>query len=79
MSEDEAYIGILLNHFLEVMQFNSHEVAQVRINNGARLRVECRCCPNWTKVDTFVQFAALTLLSATVDQTREKGAGTDLS
>ncbi len=30
LSDDELYIGTLLNHFLEVMQFNSHEVAQVR-------------------------------------------------
>ena len=28
LSEDELFIGHLLNHFLEVLQFNSHEVAQ---------------------------------------------------
>ena len=29
-TEDEIYIAKLLCHFLELMQFNSHEVAQVR-------------------------------------------------
>ena len=29
LSEDEAFIGRLLFHFLSVLQFNSHEVAQV--------------------------------------------------
>jgi len=29
LSDDELYIGRLLYHFLEVLQFNSHEVAQV--------------------------------------------------
>ena len=29
MTEDEIYIATLLCHFLELMQFNSHEVAQV--------------------------------------------------
>ena len=33
VSDDEVYIGDLLCHFLELMQFNSHEVAQVRINS----------------------------------------------
>ena len=28
-TEDEIYISTLLCHFLELMQFNSHEVAQV--------------------------------------------------
>jgi len=28
LSEDEAYIGTLIMHFLEVLQFNAHEVAQ---------------------------------------------------
>ena len=28
LSDDEAYIGTLLFHFLEVLQFNAHEVAQ---------------------------------------------------
>ena len=28
-TEDEIYIAKLLCHFLELMQFNSHEVAQV--------------------------------------------------
>ena len=28
-TEDEIYIATLLCHFLELMQFNSHEVAQV--------------------------------------------------
>ena len=28
LTEDEAYIGSLLVHFLEVLQFNSHEVAE---------------------------------------------------
>ena len=28
LTEDECYIGVLLNHFLSVLQFNSHEVAQ---------------------------------------------------
>ena len=28
MNEDELFIARLLNHFLEVLQFNSHEVAQ---------------------------------------------------
>ena len=33
-TEDEIYIATLLCHFLELMQFNSHEVAQVtnRVN-----------------------------------------------
>ncbi len=31
LSEDELFIGSLLNHFLEVLQFNSHEVAQVGV------------------------------------------------
>ena len=30
LTEDERYIGTLLSHFLELMQFNSHEVAQVK-------------------------------------------------
>ena len=30
-TEDEIYIAKLLCHFLELMQFNSHEVAQVRV------------------------------------------------
>lgn len=30
LTEDELYIGYLLNHFLESLQFNSHEVAQVK-------------------------------------------------
>ena len=29
LTDDELYIGTLLNHFLEIMQFNAHEVAQV--------------------------------------------------
>ena len=29
MTDDECYIGFVLNHFLEVNQFNAHEVAQV--------------------------------------------------
>ena len=28
LSDDEAFIGGLLFHFLEVLQFNAHEVAQ---------------------------------------------------
>ena len=28
LNDDELYIGVLLNHFLGVLQFNSHEVAQ---------------------------------------------------
>ena len=28
LSDDEAFIGTLLFHFLEVLQFNAHEVAQ---------------------------------------------------
>ena len=28
LSDDEAFIGCLLFHFLEVLQFNAHEVAQ---------------------------------------------------
>eukprot|EP00095_Tigriopus_kingsejongensis_P008472 maker-scaffold18_size714446-snap-gene-3.28 protein:Tk08472 transcript:maker-scaffold18_size714446-snap-gene-3.28-mRNA-1 annotation:"set and mynd domain-containing" len=28
LSEDELFIGTILNHFLEVLQFNAHEVAQ---------------------------------------------------
>ena len=28
-TDDEIYIGTLLYHFLESMQFNAHEVAQV--------------------------------------------------
>jgi hypothetical protein len=28
-TEDEIYISTLLCHFLELMQFNAHEVAQV--------------------------------------------------
>ena len=31
MTDDECYIGFVLNHFLEVNQFNAHEVAQVCI------------------------------------------------
>ena len=31
-TEDEIYIATLLCHFLELMQFNSHEVAQVTID-----------------------------------------------
>ena len=29
LTEDECYIGTILSHFLEVNQFNAHEVAQV--------------------------------------------------
>ena len=29
LTDDECYIGFVLNHFLEVNQFNAHEVAQV--------------------------------------------------
>ena len=28
LTEDEVYIGGLLLHFLELLQFNAHEVAQ---------------------------------------------------
>ena len=31
LTDDECYIGFVLNHFLEVNQFNAHEVAQVFI------------------------------------------------
>ena len=34
MTDDECYIGFVLNHFLEVNQFNAHEVAQVCIILG---------------------------------------------
>ena len=34
MTDDECYIGFVLNHFLEVNQFNAHEVAQVCIFLG---------------------------------------------
>ena len=37
LSDDELFIGHLLNHFLEVLQFNSHEVRQ-RERAGARFR-----------------------------------------
>ena len=31
LSDDEVYIAKLIHHFLESMQFNSHEVAQVKL------------------------------------------------
>ena len=34
LTEDEVYIGTLLMHFLELLQFNAHEVAQFeQVNN----------------------------------------------
>ena len=41
-TEDEIYIAKLLCHFLELMQFNSHEVAQVR-NGDAVYTVYLEC------------------------------------
>lgn len=35
LSDVECFIGSLLNHFLEVLQFNTHEVAQVGLPSRA--------------------------------------------
>ena len=39
-TEDEIYIATLLCHFLELMQFNSHEVAQVTTDNSKKFRTK---------------------------------------
>ena len=48
-TEDEIYIATLLCHFLELMQFNSHEVAQVTTNTQRSLGQN-------VEFDTFVLF-----------------------
>ena len=39
-TEDEIYIATLLCHFLELMQFNSHEVAQVTTDGLRKFRTK---------------------------------------
>ena len=50
-TEDEIYIATLLCHFLELMQFNSHEVAQVTTDHSEKFRTKCRM-----NVEQFVLF-----------------------
>ena len=39
LTEDECYVGTILNHFLEVNQFNAHEVAQVQLFNYSKIKI----------------------------------------
>ena len=52
MTDDECYIGFVLNHFLEVNQFNAHEVAQVCILGG--VKSACKT-PALRKASSFLQ------------------------
>ena len=60
LTEDECYIGTVLNHFLEVNQFNAHEVAQFEMI--ARNREEGSKSVYIGKFDTYDKYCSGHLL-----------------